>query len=241
MSTSPTPITNHRSPNFDLRSAPICMLVLHYTGMKDAKSAIIRLCDAAAKVSAHYVVDESGQIFALVDEEKRAWHAGIAYWRGITDINNISIGIEIVNGGDEFGLPDFPAIQISSVIKLSQDILKRHNIPPANIVGHNEIAPNRKLDPGEKFPWAKLAGAGIGIWPKPKDQTTIISLDEAKILLQDIGYDVQNIAISGTPKHCLLSEFQRRYRPQQVNGLLDQQTSSLLMQIADLTNCHKTD
>ncbi|MBL4617791.1 MAG: N-acetylmuramoyl-L-alanine amidase [Robiginitomaculum sp.] len=217
------------------------MLVLHYTGMQDAKSAITRLCDAKAKVSAHYVIDEAGQVFALVAEESRAWHAGIAHWRGVTDINNISIGIEIVNGGHDFGLHEFPHAQISAVIKLCQDILQRHDISPANIVGHNEIAPNRKLDPGEKFPWEKLARSGIGIWPEPKSQTTIIDLDEAKTCLQAIGYDVQNNDISGEPEHCLLSEFQRRYRPQQVDGLLDQQTSSLLRQIADLTNRHKTD
>lgn len=241
MSLNTVVLKSYTSPNFNLRTVPVSMLVLHYTGMQDAKSALQRLCDPKAKVSAHYVVDEAGQVFALVAEENRAWHAGIAHWRGITDINNASIGIEIVNGGHDFGLPEFPTAQISAVIKLCQDILQRHDISPSNIVGHNEIAASRKLDPGEKFPWEKLARAGIGIWPKSKNQTTIINLDEAKTHLQTIGYDVQSNDISGKAEHCLLSEFQRRYRPQKIDGLLDAETSLLLRQIADLTNRHKTD
>jgi len=234
-------LESYTSPNFSLRTVPVSILVLHYTGMQDAKSALQRLCDETAKVSAHYVIDEAGKVFALVDEENRAWHAGIAHWRGITDINNASIGIEIVNGGHDFGLPEFPDVQISTLIKLCREILQRHDISPSNIVGHNEIAARRKLDPGEKFPWEKLAKAGIGIWPERKNQTAIINLDEAKALLQTIGYDVQNNHISDKAEHCLLSEFQRRYRPWQIDGLLDGETSSLLRQIADLTNSHKTD
>ncbi len=217
------------SPNFNQRALPVSMLVLHYTGMKTAGDALNRLCDPKAKVSAHYVVDESGKVFQLVAEEKRAWHAGLSYWRGITDVNSASIGVEIVNGGHDFALPPFPAAQISSVKALCKDIISRHSILPVNIVGHNEIALSRKLDPGEKFPWQALAEAGIGLWPERTSlRRKTWTKTEAKQLLSAIGYEVNSVPFSGKDQHCLISEFQRRYRPQQIDGVLDEQTWQLL-------------
>lgn len=217
--------TTVRSPNFDQRSLPVSMLVLHYTGMKNAQLALERLSDPAAKVSAHYLVDEQGQIFAMVDEDKRAWHSGVSHWRGIDDVNSASIGVEIVNGGHDFGLPDFADAQITALIGLCQGILQRHAIHPSDIVGHNEIAPGRKRDPGEKFPWQRLAQAGIGLWPEIKKTPGNISQKQASKLLQAIGYPTsQNFS-------CLLSEFQRRYRPIRIHGQLDAQTIGLLQQL----------
>ncbi|MEO9969314.1 MAG: N-acetylmuramoyl-L-alanine amidase, partial [Hyphomonadaceae bacterium] len=160
------------SPNFNDRKAPIDMLVLHYTGMVSGQAALDRMCDAAAEVSAHYLVWEDGRISQLVDEGKRAWHAGIGSWQGDTDLNSCSIGIEIVNGGHNVplgdgSLPPYPEVQIEAVIALSQSIIARHHIPQARIVGHSDIAPARKEDPGEHFPWAQLSEAGIGLWPEP--------------------------------------------------------------------------
>ena len=152
------------SPNFDERKTPVEMLVLHYTGMKTAKEALDRLRDPAAKVSAHYVIDENGSIYSLVAEDKRAWHAGVSSWNGKTDINSRSVGIEIVNPGHEFGYHPFADVQIQSVIDLSKEIIKRHSILIENIVGHSDVAPTRKPDPGKAFFWKALAEQGIGFW-----------------------------------------------------------------------------
>lgn len=153
------------SPNSETRDGQaVDMLVLHYTGMKSAAAAMDKLINPTSKVSAHYVVDLEGQIFQLVDESMRAWHAGKSYWRGNTNINQRSIGIEIVNPGHEFGYVAFPEVQMQSVMKLCKDILSRHDIPAQNIVGHSDIAPTRKQDPGELFDWAWLAREGIGHW-----------------------------------------------------------------------------
>ena len=142
------------------------MIVLHYTGMPDAEGAIDRLTSPEAKVSAHYLVDEDGTIFALVDEEKRAWHAGKSRWRGITDVNSASVGIEIVNPGHEFGYRPFPDEQIAALIPLVADIKERHGIGRGNIVGHSDVAPARKEDPGELFPWEALAKRRLAL-PSP--------------------------------------------------------------------------
>ncbi|VAV87785.1 FIG001385: N-acetylmuramoyl-L-alanine amidase [hydrothermal vent metagenome] len=233
--------TARLSPNFDARSAAISMLVLHYTGMQSAEAALQRLCDTTAKVSAHYLVDETAEVFLLVPEEQRAWHAGIAYWRGETDINNISIGIEIVNGGHDFGLPAFADAQINAVIRLCQQLQQHYHIQPANIVGHNEIAPARKLDPGEKFPWAKLAAQGVGLWPGAPDTAgqAVIRPEQfaiAKQALQDIGYASHDIPFDGSAQHCLIAEFQRRYLPDQVDGCLNTQTFAQICKLAALIN-----
>ena len=146
-------VTRRPSPNFDERALPVSMIVLHYTGMPDAEGALNRMTSPESRVSAHYMVTEEGEIIQLVDEEKRAWHAGKSYWRGITDVNSASVGIEIVNPGHEFGYRNFPDEQIASVIPLVADIKERHGIGRGNIVGHSDVAPSRKEDPGELFPW----------------------------------------------------------------------------------------
>ncbi|WP_019959715.1 N-acetylmuramoyl-L-alanine amidase [Woodsholea maritima] len=202
------------SPNFNARKLPISMLVLHYTGMESGQAAIERLCDPAAQVSAHYVVEEDGTILNLVAEDQRAWHAGVSAWNGVRDVNSASIGIEIVNGGHDFGLPDFPAVQIEAVIALCQDILSRHAIHPLDVVGHSDIAPSRKTDPGEKFPWARLAAQGIGLFPEGGASEDI--LEEAALAqrLSTIGYDVSAAGAFSD----LICAVQRRYTPADLSG-----------------------
>ena len=152
------------SPNFDARAGAVDFLVLHYTGMQSCEAAVARLCDPVAKVSSHYVVDEDGTTYALVGEEKRAWHAGVSYWRGVRGLNDRSIGIEIVNPGHEFGYRAFAEAQMAAVLELSRGIIARHGIEARNVVGHSDIAPDRKQDPGELFEWKWLAGNGVGVW-----------------------------------------------------------------------------
>ncbi len=160
-------IKQYPSPNFSDRKpgGDPSILVFHYTDMIDAKSALDRLCDPAAEVSAHYLIDEDGTVYQLVDEGKRAWHAGISYWRGLRDINSHSIGIELANPGQTYGLKPYPEAQIKSLIALSKEIIARYSIAPENIVGHSDIAPDRKSDPGPYFPWKTLAEQGISKWP----------------------------------------------------------------------------
>ena len=155
------------SPNFDRRTAPPDMIVLHYTGMPTGEEALARLRDPAAKVSSHYLVEEDGRVFRLVPEERRAWHAGVSFWKGETDLNTRSIGVEIVNPGHEFGYRPFPDAQIAAVIALVSDIRSRWMVEDSRIVGHSDIAPERKEDPGELFPWERLAKAGHGLWVEP--------------------------------------------------------------------------
>src|ERR1700741_699259 len=163
-------VANHLSPNHGPRPKParIDMLVLHYTGMVSAAAALERLCDPDARVSAHYVIEENGVIWRLVPENRRAFHAGASCWEGESDLNSVSLGIEIVNPGHECGYRPFPEVQMSSVERLCQELIGRHSIPPHGVVGHSDIAPTRKSDPGELFDWASLARAGIGIWPPAK-------------------------------------------------------------------------
>lgn len=214
------------SPNFDERGSDIDTIILHYTGMSTGKEALDRLCDASAKVSAHYLVEENGDVYKLVDEDKRAWHAGVAFWRGDTDINARSIGVEIVNPGHEFGYRDFPAAQIAAVIALLKDIRTRHEISPARVLGHSDVAPRRKEDPGEKFPWGRLAKEGLALAPfggDPKDGEAI-SFDDALKALSDIGYD----ASFGDYAAGLLA-FQRRFCPQSLGQGFDPRTKAALL------------
>ena len=164
------------------------MLLLHYTGMPDAEGALQRLCQQGSEVSAHYVVFEDGRIVQCVPEARRAWHAGQAEWGGVTDINSCAIGIEITNPGHQWGYADFPAPQIAAVIALCRDILARQPIPPGRVLGHSDVAPARKQDPGEKFPWAQLAAAGVGHWVEPEP------IAPGKTLaVGDEGRDVQDL------------------------------------------------
>ncbi len=197
------PVLIYPSPNFNRRLSPIDMIVLHYTGMESEQAALDRLTDPSSGVSAHYVVFENGDIYNPVDEESRAWHAGVSFWRGETDTNSRSIGIEITNPGHEFGYRPFSDRQIESVIELCQDIIRRRNIPANNIVGHSDVAPTRKTDPGELFPWKTLAENGVGLW------TDEFALPEqgVKEMLADIGYDT-------TDESAALTAFRRHFLPQ---------------------------
>ncbi|MEX2202220.1 MAG: N-acetylmuramoyl-L-alanine amidase, partial [Dongiaceae bacterium] len=153
------------SPNHDARRGPVDILLLHYTGMVAAEAALKRLCDPVARVSAHYLIDEDGTLWQLVGEDRRAWHAGVSFWAGESDINARSIGIELQNPGHEFGYRAFPEPQMKTLIELAQGILQRHPIPASRVIGHSDVAPTRKEDPGELFDWQRLAAAGIGLWP----------------------------------------------------------------------------
>lgn len=198
------------------------MLVLHYTGMKTAQAALDRMCDAERKVSSHYMIDEAGEIFQLVGEENRAWHAGVSYWRGNTNINQRSIGIEIVNCGHEFGYTPFPKEQMSAVAKLSIDIINRHKIPAHNVVGHSDIAPSRKQDPGELFDWKWLSEQGIGLFPTL--QTTDYKLQTT---LNQYGYDITDL-----PKTIIA--FQRHFRPSLISGEWDDKCANLLANLLEM-------
>jgi N-acetylmuramoyl-L-alanine amidase len=211
------------SPNFDERALPVSMLVLHYTGMPDAAGAIARLRDPEAKVSAHYVVAEDGQILRLVAEEKRAWHAGRSSWRGVQDINSASIGIEIVNPGHEYGYRPFPKEQMDALVPLVADIVRRHRIRPGYVVGHSDIAPARKEDPGELFDWARLAKLGLAM-PRPAEKLIDPLWTDGGFLLalERYGYDVHD------PKAAVRA-FQRRFRPELLDGVIDGETRAILL------------
>lgn len=213
------------SPNYEPRRSPVVdMLVIHYTGMPSAADALRRLCDADAKVSAHYVVEEDGRILALVPEDMRAWHAGSSSWRGETDVNSRSIGVEIVNPGHEFGYRPFTEPQIRAVIGLCGRILARHPIPPRNVVGHSDIAPTRKADPGELFPWERLKRYGIGLWPFDGDETAEVPPDKLVRMLGRYGYDT-------TDPKAAITAFQRHFRPQCVDGRPDPGTAGRLARL----------
>lgn len=249
-------IVERPSLNFDVRKTPIDLVVLHYTGMKDAETALKRLCDEAPKagdypgpwqpedidpntalsrVSAHYVVGEDGVVYRLVDEKDRAWHAGVSSWEGRGDINSRAIGIEIANGGHDYGLPPYPDAQIAGVIALVKSILARHRLNADRVVGHSDIAPARKDDPGEHFPWERLADAGVAIWPDvepvAKDRVLLkrgdrgVGVHDLHASLAEFGYAVPEDA---DPSSALFTEdteavvraFQRRFEPHRVDGKL---------------------
>jgi N-acetylmuramoyl-L-alanine amidase len=218
-------IIDSPSPNFDERGLPISMLVLHYTGMEDAASAIARLSDPEAKVSCHYLVAEDGTVLRMVDEDKRAWHAGQSWWRGITDVNSASIGIEIVNPGHEFGYRPFAEEQMDALVPLVADIVKRNDIPRANVVGHSDIAPARKQDPGELFDWARLAKLGLAL-PRPtKNLMDPLWTDSGFLLaLERFGYDVRN-------KDAAIMAFQRRFRPELLDAEIDGECRAILLSL----------
>ena len=205
------------SPNHDARDgAAIDMLVLHYTGMASAAAAIDRLCDPASKVSAHYTIDEDGAVYAMVPEDRRAWHAGLAHWAGQGNINSRSIGIELVNPGHEFGYRAFPEEQVAALTTLCHSILVRHPIPSARVLGHSDVAPARKEDPGELFPWVRLAKYGIGLWPQKRDS------DLTAGALARFGYDPD------APQAKVIAAFQRHFRPRLIDGVWDAECAALL-------------
>jgi N-acetylmuramoyl-L-alanine amidase len=222
-------IRERASPNHDARpeGGRIDMLVLHYTGMKTAAEAIDRLCDPEAKVSAHYVIDEDGTVWRLVEERRRAWHAGVSFWQGTENVNAASIGIELVNPGHEWGYRSFPEAQMAALETLGRALLQRHPIPPDRVVGHSDVAPLRKQDPGERFDWARLARAGIGLWPaEPAPPPSDIAAAQA--MLSRIGYRAPRSGVLDDETRQVLIAFQRRFRPSLVEGALDPETGACL-------------
>ncbi len=216
------------SPNFDQRPADALIdhLVLHYTGMISHAAARCRLCDPRSKVSAHYLIDEKGKIEELVRETDRAWHAGVSYWRGVSNLNDRSIGVEISNPGHEHGYHAFAEPQIIAVITLCRALLTRHPIPGRNIVGHSDIAPTRKNDPGELFPWQRLATQGIGFWPaKTTAESPACDLNTTLSL---IGYNPD------APLEARLLAFQRRFLPAHCTGQPDPATVTQAARVAAL-------
>ena len=235
---------DHPSPNHDARpdGSAVDMLVLHYTGIPNAADAQARLCDAAAKVSAHYMVDEDGTVSRLVDEERRAWHAGESHWRGRDGVNATSIGIEIVNPGHEFGYRPFPEAQMAALETLCLDILARHPIPARNVVGHSDVAPARKEDPGELFDWARLAAAGVGLWPAEKVATGEMGLTlrpgdsgsavaEIQRTLAQFGYGLAETGAYDAATEQVISAFQRHFRPRRIDGTADPETVQVLYRV----------
>jgi N-acetylmuramoyl-L-alanine amidase len=213
------------SPNFDERDLPVSLLVLHYTGMEDAVSAFRRLTDPEARVSAHYLIAEDGQVARLVPEEKRAWHAGKSYWRGITDVNSASIGIELVNPGHDHGYQPFPEQQMASLVSLMGEIVGRYGITRGNIVGHSDVAPARKQDPGELFDWERLAALRLAL-PRPAKYLTDPHWTDSGFLLalERFGYDIID-------QQAAIRAFQRRFRPETIDGVIDGQCRAILLSL----------
>lgn len=231
------------SPNHEARTSDIVdILLLHYTGMDSGPAAQNRLCDPVAKVSAHYLVYEDGTTVQLVSEARRAYHAGASSWRGWTDINSRSIGIEIVNCGHDFGCPDFPATQIHAVIDLCRDIQSRWLIPQDGVLAHSDVAPSRKRDPGEKFPWPALHAAGVGLWvaPEPIVEGPLLSIGDGgdlvmqlKTELRDYGYGLDLDDRFDEAMQDVVSAFQRHFRPQRVDGVADLSTIRTLARLRE--------
>jgi N-acetylmuramoyl-L-alanine amidase len=229
------------SPNYSERrdGATPDMIVLHYTGMPDKDAALNQLCAPMAEVSAHYVVLEDGYILQLVAEQHRAWHAGVSSWAGETDINSCSIGIEIANPGHDHGYPDFPKRQVAAVTALCRSILTRHQIPADRVLAHSDIAPARKQDPGEKFPWKLLASSGVGLWVKPApiaktDPVFVLgetdpAIEETQRLLARYGYGGFEPTghLDGTTRDAVAA-FQRHFRQARVDCVIDVSTITTL-------------
>nr|WP_243415228.1 N-acetylmuramoyl-L-alanine amidase [Altererythrobacter segetis] len=214
------------SPNCDARDERISMVVLHYTDMPSVEGALTRLCDPAAKVSAHYVISEEGEVVRLVDESMRAWHAGLSYWRGKANVNGCSIGIELHNPGHTCGYRPFPDAQIDALVPLLHRIVQDYDIPRANVVGHSDIAPQRKLDPGELFPWDRLAEYRLAL-PRPTKLELGDPFDNDGafyLALERFGYDVSDGKKA-------VEAFQRRWRPEKIDGEIDGQIRAILFRL----------
>jgi N-acetylmuramoyl-L-alanine amidase len=232
------------SPNFGPRagvSRPD-LIVLHYTGMKTDEGAEAWLCAPESQVSAHYLVHEDGRIVQMVREGDRAWHAGKSFWRGVTDVNSHSIGIEIVNPGHEFGYHGFPRKQIASVIELCKGIADRRLIPPHGVLAHSDVAPGRKVDPGEKFPWRKLADAGVGHFVAPARAGGKYALgpgdsgatvDELQSMLSLYGYRIDITGVFDEQTGVVIAAFQRHFRPRRIDGLADRSTVETLRRLLE--------
>lgn len=228
------PSPNHGERKDGLRPT---MLILHYTGMPDSGEALQWLCNPVSQVSAHYFVFEDGRVLQMVPEARRAWHAGVSSWDGETDINSRSIGIEIANPGHPGGMPPFPEAQIESVIALTRDIVTRWRIPAVRVLGHSDVAPGRKLDPGEAFPWESLHRAGVGHWVPPApmrdgrffsrgDQGMPIEALQAMLAMYGYGLRINGAFDEDTAK--VVAAFQRHFRPERVDGVADASTITTL-------------
>lgn len=213
------------SPNHDERALPVTMAVIHYTEMESAAAALERLSDPAAKVSAHYLISRDGEVTRLVPEERRAWHAGLSYWRGIRDVNSASIGIELDHPGHKYGYGPFPDAQFEALVPLLARMVKAHAIPRANVVGHSDVAPARKIDPGELFPWERLAEYGLCL-PAPKIELGDPYDNDGAFLLalERFGYDI-------TEGRKAVEAFQRRWRPRKIDGEIDGEIRAILFQL----------
>ena len=211
------------SPNHGPRpdGAPVDLVVLHYTGMPTAEAALARLCAPDSGVSAHYLIDEAGAVYRLVDEGRRAWHAGVSSWAGEADVNGRSIGIELANPGHEFGYVPFPEPQLQALESLLADIRQRRHIDPVRVVGHSDVAPLRKRDPGELFPWRRLAAEGLAYWPREGTGAAEPDMERARAALARFGYGYCEDA-GGLD--AVLTAFQRRFRPSRCDGMLDGET-----------------
>ncbi len=209
------------SPHFNERLLPIDSIVLHYTDMETADEALTWFLNPLSKVSSHYLIEGGGKIYQIVEEDKRAWHAGESYWQGCRDINSCSIGIELANPGHSHGYLPFPEAQIESLLRLCEGIRSRWDIPTSRILGHSDVAPQRKQDPGHLFPWGTLAREGLGLWPTAAPHHCEKSVFDINEDLEKIGYEVVS------PPHALLA-FQRHFQPHKVDGVPDHETRSLI-------------
>ncbi len=241
-------VVDRPSPNWDERLAdagPVDTLVLHYTGMVSAEAALARMTDARAKVSAHWCVGEDGTLWRLVPEENRAWHAGQSEWRGRRSVNDVSIGIELVNPGHEHGYRPFPRAQIDALLDLARAIVARHPIDPRNVVAHSDIAPTRRQDPGELFDWASLAQAGIGLWPEdattPAREGPVLrqgdrgaAVRQQQESLRNVGYGIVADGDFGAATAVVVRAFQRHFRQARVDGVIDGDTAAVLAQVSAL-------
>jgi N-acetylmuramoyl-L-alanine amidase len=219
------------------------MILLHYTGMPDSEGALARLCTDGTEVSAHYVVMEDGRVIQCVRETLRAWHAGVSAWAGETDINSCSIGIEIANRGHDWNYPDFPRRQIAAVTALCRGIQLRHKIPAKRVLGHSDVAPTRKKDPGEKFPWQSLAASGVGLWVAPAPIAPGDSVeygmagDAVRALQEDLKRFGYGVNVNGDYDSIMIdfvTAFQRHFRPALVNGVADVSTRETLRKLLAL-------
>lgn len=235
----PLAIEQHPSPNHGPRAPgkPVDILLLHYTGMASAERALTWLCDPASQVSSHYFIFEDGRVAQLVDEAERAWHAGRSVWAGETDINSRSVGIELAHPGHEFGYRAFAEPQIAALIALSHRILSRHPIPPPRVLAHSDVAPARKEDPGELFPWRHLHEAGIGHWvpPAPIVEGPVLrrgDAGEAVVTLHKrfrlYGYGLDDESEFGAATEAVVTAFQRHFRPERFDGVADTSTVKTL-------------
>lgn len=238
---STLPAAVRASPNHGDRKGQVPdAIILHYTGIATGAAALEHLCVESSQVSAHYLVDEYGGIFQLVPELRRAWHAGIGVWAGDRDMNTVSIGIEIANHGHIGGLPPYPPAQIEAVIALCQDISARWKIPPARILAHSDLAPGRKIDPGEHFPWGQLAKAGIGHFvppcavvdgPRLERGATGMEVKSLQAMLADYGYGLDVTGVYDTATEFTIIAFQRHFRPARVDGIADPSTIATLRKL----------